>query len=530
MKASRFLAIVLAVAVLLFGLGAAAWWFVLGRSPLQLQHQALAVPVASRFVPRQAPLSLFLFTDGEAPVAYTRAVAPPRQRRAATAAVARLRDGAFAAAGLDYTTELKTWLGPEIGLSLVPTGDDNHPDGWLLSLRSRDADGARRFLQRFWQTRSLAGTDLQISSYRGMGLISGRGALVGTKVVPIATALINDDLVLIASGRGVLEQALDVSQIDELNLASSDAYRRGIASLGDGVALLSARPAAMGPWLGVPEPPIQEGAITGLIAALRPEGSGLALEAAIARGSGADPGEWVIAPQAPAKAAALLANLRGEADSVVVLQNPAGLPAFLQPLLARALAGASSPLPALVSAADPGPLLWAQGQGGWLLGTLSEEPAPEALEPALASEGLIAAPLQLSDGPLVRVWTHLAASATRKGRSEGGQLQAELAGARASQGDLAWWSQDLTRLEQQSDARQGPRQQLDQLEALGRGEAGLQWAVGAAQAQDLLGRWSSWRLLSGLAGQPLAEAADGLAVALTPETSGYRLSVRLDLA
>ena len=530
MKASRFLAIVLAVAVLLFGLGAAAWWFVLGRSPLQLQHQALAVPLAARFVPRQAPLSLFLFSDGEAPVAYARAVAPPRQRRAATAAVARLRDGAFAAAGLDYATELKTWLGPEIGLSLVATGGDDHPDGWLLSLRSRDADGARRFLQRFWQTRSLAGTDLQISSYRGMGLISGRGALVGTKVVPIATALINDDLVLIASGRGVLEQALDVSQIDELNLAASDAYRRGIEALGDGVALLSARPAAMGPWLGLPDTLIRESAIAGVMAALRPDGPGLVLEAAMVRSAGAEPAEWAIAPQAPARAAALLANLRGEADSLAVLQNPAGLPAFLQPLLAEALAGSSSPLPALVSAADPGPLLWAQGQRGWLLGTGGREPAPEALGAALAAEGLIAAPLQLADGRNVRVWTHLAPGASRKGRSEGGQLQAELAGARASQGDLAWWSQDLTRLEEQSGGRQGPRQRLDQLAALGRGEAGVQWAVGAGQAQDLLGRWSSWRLLSGLAGQPLAEAADGLAVALTPEASGYRLSVRLDLA
>ena len=530
MKAGRFLAIVLAVALLLLGLGAGAWWLVLGRSPLQLQHQSLTVPVAARFVPRQAPLSLFLFTDGEEPLAYARAVAPPRQRRAATAAVARLRDGAFAAAGLDYTTELKSWLGPEIGLSLLATGDDGRSDGWLLSLRSRDGDGARRFLQRFWQTRSLAGTDLQISSYRGMGLISGRGALVGTDVVPIATALINDDLVLIASGRGVLEQALDVSQIDELNLAASDAYRNGISALGDGVALLSARPAAMGSWLGIPPSTLEDAGLAGMMAALRPAGSGLALEAAFRSQSGAQPNGWVVAPQAATRAAALLAGVRGDADGLALLQNPAALPEVLQPVLAKALARSSSPLPALVSAADAGPLLWAQDQAGWLLGTGINDPAPQALEPALAAEGLIGAPLQLEDGRAVRVWTHLAAGSGRKGRSEVGQLQAELAGARSVQGELAWWSQDLARLAQQGEARQGPRQQLDRLAALDRPDAGVQWVADRSKTQELLGRWSSWRLLSGLAGEPLAESADGLALALTPEATGYRLSARLDLA
>ncbi|MEB3184920.1 MAG: DUF3352 domain-containing protein [Cyanobacteriota bacterium] len=530
MKARRFLAIVLAAALLLLALGAAAWWVVLDRSPLRLQHSPLAVPAAARFVSRQAPLNLFLFTDGEQPLAYARAIAPPPQRHAATEALAQLRDGAFAAAGLDYSTEIRSWLGPEIGLTLVATGDGSRPDGWLLSLRSRDADGARRFLQRFWQTRSLAGTDLQITSYRGMGLISGRGALVGRDVVPIATALINDNLVLIASGRGVLEQALDVSQIDELNLAASDSFRAGIDSLAEGVALLTARPSAMADWLGIPPATVEAAGVGGLMAALRPDRAGLALEASFPLAAGVEPGDWTVAPQAASQAGSLLSGLRGEVDSLALLQNPAAMPPFLQPLLARALAPIASPLPALLLGGDAGPLLWAQDQQGWLLGTAGSAPAPAALEAALAVDGLIGAPLELADGEPVRVWAHLSAGAARRGRTEAGQLQAELAGARSSQGELAWWSQDLQRLEQQHAGRQGPRQQLAQLVALDRAEAGLQWAAGRPQAQALLRRWSSWRLLSGLAGEPLADRAAGLAVALTPDAAGYRLSARLDLA
>lgn len=530
MKARRFLAILLAAALLLLSLGATAWWWVLAHAPLQLQHRPLAVPLAARFVPRRAPLCLFLLSDGEEPVAYARAVAPPAQRGSAAGAIARLRDGAFAAAGLHYPSELRPWLAPEIGLALVASADPERADGWLLSLRGRGGDGARRFLQRFWQTRSLAGTDLQISSYRGMGLISGRGALVGTTVVPIATALVNDDLVLIASGRGVLEQALDVSQIDALNLAASDDFRRGIDSLGEGVALLRARPAALGPWLGIPPAPLEQAGIDAVLAALRPEGAGLALDAVLSRASPADPEDWTLDPAAPDRAAALLAHLRGEAGSLALLQNPAAAPPFLQPLLARSLADVASPVPALVAAAEPSLLLWARGPAGWLLGTGRNDPGPEALVPALAAEGLIAAPLQLPAGPQVQVWTRLVAGEGRRGRAPAGQLAAELSAARLGQGELAWWSGELTWLEQQLEDRQGPRRRLEQLRALDRDGAGFQWAAEGRQARALLAGWSPWRLLSGLAGEPLAESADGLALALSPEPGGYRLRAHLDLA
>lgn len=591
MKARPFLAVLLSLALVLLGLGGGAWWLVLNRSPLQLRQRPLAVPLAARFVPRQAPLGLFLLTDGEEPLGYARAVAPPRQRRAASEALAQLRDGTFAAAGLDYPSELASWLGPEIGLALIGSGQgEGGADGWLLSLRSRDGDGARRFLQRFWQSRSLAGTDLQISRYRGMGLISGRGALVGAKTSPIATsiatALIDDDLVLIASGRGVLEQALDVSQIDALNLASSDAFRRGVADLGRGMALLVARPAALAPWLGIPEDLGSQAGITGLIASLRPDGASLAVDLAVtmaprqessaspespqprespgalaevdlgadsggdpepggqAEASGAAPGqpgslassspglEPVVAPDLGEE---LLVHLRGEASSLALVNDPRQLMGLLQPWLARILGPASGPLPALVMAADAGPLLWAEGRDGWLLGTGALEPAPAALEPALAAQGLIAAPLTLAKGGPLTVWTHLSVpSSGRRGAGDGRQLEAELVGVRAVEADLAWWAHGLERLRQQAESRQQPSDRLRQLQAIDRlaiDQPGIaaRLAVDGQRARRLLGQWSGWRLLSGLAGAPLEEAVQGFSLALAPGADGLRLTARLDL-
>ena len=532
MKARPFLAFVLAAVLLLLSLAAAGWWLVLQRSPLQLQHQPLVSPRAARFVPRQAPLSLYLLTDGQRPEGYARAVAPGRQRRQAADAVAGLRDGAFAAAGLDYPAELASWLGPELGLALLANEPGGAADGWLLSLRSRDADGARRFLQRFWQTRSLAGTDLQISSYRGMGLISGRGALVGTTPVPIATALVNDDLVLIASGRGVLEQALDVSQIDELNQAASPSFQQALGRLGKGAVLLTAQAEVLGSWLGMPAQLTGPGAVQELVASLRPDGRSLALEALLRLAPGA-----ASPPPAPTAAAgdgglALLAALQGQSDSLALVQQPSLWPELWQPLLAAVLrvgeGGGDGLLPALVAATDPGPLLWSAGSQGWLLGTAVDQPDPASLEQGLAAQGLTAAPLPVEGDASVMVWTRLEAptAGRRIGREEGAVLQASLAGARASQGQLAWWGQNLAVLQEQRESRQTPRLRLAQLAALDQPQASLQWAMAAGPAQALLQRWSTWQLLSGLAGRPLAPAVQGLSLSLEPGDSNSESNSR----
>lgn len=512
MKARPFLAAVLAAAIALLSLGAAGWWLLWQRSPFALQNQRLELPLAARFVPRTAPLSLHWLLMPDQPAAYARAVAAPRRRRQAAAAADRLRDGAFAAAGLDYASELAPWLGRESSFALLtPPGAPEQP-GWVLALRSRDTEGARRFLQRFWQSRSLAGTDLQISSYRGMGLISGRGALLGQDPQPLATALINDELVLIASGRGVLEQALDVSQIDELNQAASPPLREAVARLGHGVALLTARPQAMEQWLGLPAMAGSEpGAAVELVAALSPAGRGLQLDALTQL---REP-----LPALPAPPAALAQQLQVSASSLAVLSEPARLleatdpdpwAQLLGPALRSALDRLPASLPALVAAADQGPLLWAQSGEAWLLGTTVQQPPLEVLDAALAAEGYSSSPLE-SRGLTLQAWTRLQSKPV-KGNPD--QLQAQLAGARSVQANWAWWGQGLNVLNLQDEGRHSPAERLDQLESLGTPKAPVQWAMDGPTAQQLLGGWQPWRLVSALSSSSLTPLVDGAALSL----------------
>jgi hypothetical protein len=463
-------------------------------------------------VPRQAPLSLYLLSDGEEPVAYARAVAPARNRRQAAAAIKRLRDGAFAAAGLDYPTELAAWLAPEIGLALfdLPDGDAGAASGsgnWLLALRSRDADGARQFVQRFWQTRSLAGTDLQVSRYRGMGLISGRGALLGRQPLPLATALVDDDLLLIASGRGVLEQALDVSQIDELNQGADPALRQRIADLGEGAALLVARAAGLPEGLGISADP---GPAVQVLASLRPDGASLWLEALVERPAAGSVAAGALDATSLAVRRALVAAAPAATERLGLLQNPAALLSdpLLRPLVERvaALAPGAGPLPPLLVAVADGPLVVAEAPAGWLMAS---------------------APLELEGRP-VTVWTRLVAGRGARPDREGvDRLQAPLEGWRGEQDGQALWGRSLALLEAAGDGR-GAQRRERQLEALDRPAAPLQWALATEPARSLLRDWLPWRRLASLAGGPLDAPVRGLAVAVEPGAEGLRLRARLE--
>ncbi|MFN9243592.1 MAG: DUF3352 domain-containing protein [Cyanobacteriota bacterium] len=536
MKGRPFLAVLLCVAVLALGVGWGGWWLVWKRGPLQLQHHTLTVPRAAQFVPRQAPLSLYLFSDGEQPVDYARAVAPLRQRDAATKAVERLRDGAFAAAGLDYHDELASWLAPEIGLSVFDTPEDEVGSSWLLVLPSKDGEGARKFLQRFWQSRSLAGSGLQISQYRGMGLISGRGALVGRDPVPLATALVQDDLVLIASGRTTLERALDVSQIEALNEAGLAALQRGVDQLGEGMALLVARSGAFAPWLGLPA--WQDDAVSGaplLVGALTPHGRQLELKGLVQLQGGApetanpSPGPLPTAQKERKDSEfALLKGVMGESRSLAILRNPAGLLAqpwlkqLMQPIITPPAGG---PLPPLLAAADPGIFLLSTGPEGWLIGTSNQTPSPETLEAPLAAEGLIDAPLEV-DGESLTVWTRLQAIGGHGGRQGGGeQLQASVAGWRRESDALAWWGGNLGLLQGKASGRSLLARQ-QQLEQLAWPDAPLRWVLGEDAASALIQQWRPWHLLATVAGGPLAPGLESLAFALEPEDSTLRWTAR----
>ena len=536
MKARSFLLAVAAAVLLLLTTALGFWWAMAKQSPLKLVGQPLVLPRAARFVPREASLSLHWLSDPVRMPAYAQAVAPVSRRRQARDSTQQLRDGAFALAGLDFSGELADWIGPQVSLSLfAPVADA--PAGWVLALTSLDQDGAKRFLQRFWQTRSLAGTDLQISRYRGMGVISGRGALLGRDPQPIATALIDDDLLLIASSRGVLEQSLDVSQLDALHQLGDQALVADLQQLGRGAALLTADPVAMATWLGMPSSISDHDDLVGLVAALEPKGTALNLDAVLRfRQPLGSSGNGVTLSQS------LLRSAGGSASALAVLSDPAGLLSpnsqdpvaqWLAPVLKDTLQTLGSEGASAVVGLDTGPLLWKQGEAGWLLGTTHAAPGLEAVDKELQAKGLVRSVLP-SDGSALEVWTRLARQRQRGEAS----LQAQLAVALERESDQDWWGQTLDALTTRQDhSALDPR--LDQLKALqdeGTAPLAQQLALATEPSRAQLQKWRPWSLIQSVAGRPLLPAVQELALAAgtdqedgADQAGSSRLRVRAQL-
>ena len=532
MKARSFLLAVAAAVLVLLTTALGLWWAMAQQSPLKLVGQPLVLPRAARFVPKDASLSLHWLSDPVRMPAYAQAVAPVSRRRQARDSTRQLRDGAFALAGLDFVGELADWIGPQVSLSLLaPVADA--PAGWVLALTSLDQDGAKRFLQRFWQTRSLAGTDLQISRYRGMGVISGRGALLGREPQPIATALIDDDLLLIASSRGVLEQSLDVSQLDALHQLGDAALEADLKQLGRGAALLTADPVAMATWLGMPSSISDHDDLVGLVAALEPKGTALNLDAVLRfRQPLGSVGNGVALSQS------LMRSAGGSASALALLSDPAGLLSpqsedpiaqWLAPVLEETLQTLGDEGASAVVGLDAGPLLWEQGEEGWLLGTSSDQPGLEAVDADLQAKGLVRSALP-SDGSVLEVWTRLARQRQRGEAS----LQAQLAVALERESGQDWWGQTLDALTTRQD-HSAIEPRFDQLRALqdeGAAPLAQQLALATEPSRAQLQKWRPWSLIQSVAGRPLLPAVQELAVAAGPdqeEGAGQAGSNRLRL-
>ena len=512
MKGRSFLLALVVVAMVLLTLALGFWWAMARQSPLRIMDRSLELPRAARFMPTDAALTLHWLVDPRQLPAYAQAVAPVRQRQLVHESTRQLRDGAFALAGLDFNTELAGWIGPEISFAVLDApaqqSSEQPREGWVLALSSRDQDGAKRFLQRFWQTRSLTGTDLQISSYRGIGLISGRGALIGRNPQPLATALIDDDLLLLASGRGVLEQALDVSQLKDQHQLGNEMLQRQVAGFGKGVALMTASPRALQRWMDLPEDVAAREDLSGLVAVLQPDGAELVMNALLLFKDRFASSSW---PP--------LSDLSPEAGGrglwLAQLQNPARLlnpddshplVQWLGPLLQDQLRERSAA--AAVVRLDAGPLLWQQQADGWLLTSRRDQPEQQAVDAELQSAGLSRSELK-EEGEQLQVWTRLV---RRRGRNSG--LDAQLAVVQVRTPSLDWWAETLIGLAHRSEVK-GLQARLQQLRSLQSDDQPTHaLLLDSRSAQAVLRQWSTWSRLSVMAGQPVQERVQGLALSV----------------
>lgn len=204
-----------------------------------------------------------LFISDQAPAALTLQVNPDRLEPPAlfsslarkvplSKGLAELKNGLMETLGLKYEVDIQPWLGAEMSLALTDGDLDRNPEnglqpGYLLSLAIEDGTAARQFLQRFWQTRAVAGQPIAQETFKGARLIYDRSSPATRSNLPnpapnptphstphstpVASALVGDYFLLFANDPQILRRALTIAQVPELSLAFNPAYQRALKEL-----------------------------------------------------------------------------------------------------------------------------------------------------------------------------------------------------------------------------------------------------------------------------------------------------------
>ncbi|MGF1571018.1 MAG: DUF3352 domain-containing protein [Nodosilinea sp.] len=228
--------------VLVLGLGLLGG--LVARAPLYLiERGGQSTPLALQFVPKQSPLVASVLTRPDRLAQLWAYRTAPKLRQEAQRDIEQIERTLLADTGLVYDRDIQPWLGEEITAAVVTTDIDQNPangltPGYLVALACRDSALAKTTLELFWQNRAVAGEALTFEDFSGNRLIyvrrldtSTQKGYSGRAFDQLATAVVANQFVLVASHPDVLRQALTAAQAGDTSLRSDRRYKSALRTL-----------------------------------------------------------------------------------------------------------------------------------------------------------------------------------------------------------------------------------------------------------------------------------------------------------
>lgn len=257
------------VALLLVAVGGFFW--LTSQSPMNLlKGGTVANPTAAIFVPKQAPVMVSLLVNPDQLEAFRQLVAPPLQRRQSRAELNRLEQSLLGNTNLNYRRDIQPWIGDEITLAVTSLDFDRNKEntaqpGYLLAVKTTDAERARAFLQLFYTQQSLAGTtDLVFEQYKGVNLTYRRSLTPAppsnaTQTPEALTSAVVGNYVLFANHPKVLREAINNVQVENLRLDNDPDYQQMLQSLVEPrIGLSFVNLPALAAWISQQPIPVQD--------------------------------------------------------------------------------------------------------------------------------------------------------------------------------------------------------------------------------------------------------------------------------
>ncbi|MBO1052129.1 MAG: DUF3352 domain-containing protein [Dolichospermum sp. DET73] len=220
-------------------------WFS-GKSPVSLVVRN-SQPAAAIFVSKSSPamVSLLVNPDG-------------LQTIAAKGEFSQLKNSLLTKNNIDYSNDLKPWLGDEITLAATTIDIDRDPDnglqtGYLMALATTKPEKSREFLELLFSNRAFSGTNLGIERYKGVKVISDNSEYAPDLKTQnsLAGAVVNN-FVLLANHPQIIKEAINNLQAPDLNLISSLEYQKATQQISkNAVAVTFLNLPEVGKWQGL---------------------------------------------------------------------------------------------------------------------------------------------------------------------------------------------------------------------------------------------------------------------------------------
>lgn len=239
MKRSTFFSFLIALVLILLLTAAGGFYWIISHSPLHLlQNEQVVAPSAARFVPKQAPLLVSLLINPDKLEAFHLIKTPFKERRQERAEFDRITENLLADTGINYSRDIRPWLGDEITFAVTTKDIDRDREngqqiGILIGLATENSQLSRKFLDSFWQKQEVDRENLVLESYKGVQLMYANGAQASAvnQWGNFATGLVGDRFVLLANDPKVLRDAINNAQLPKLSLISSANYQKVLQQL-----------------------------------------------------------------------------------------------------------------------------------------------------------------------------------------------------------------------------------------------------------------------------------------------------------
>jgi len=202
-------------------------------------------PATAIFISRQSPFVASLRVNPDRLLA-AKLLTAPAQRQEIQDSFTQLQRAFLPDAQLNYSRDIRPWLGDEITLAITTSDFDRDSSngaqlGYLVVMTTPDPALAQRKLQAFWQRHSRAKNRIS-EPYAGVEIIyrnsakrvkqKGGAAETSPSDAPtLATAVVGDRFVLLANSPKVLRDALNNVQVAELNLENNSSYQQALDNL-----------------------------------------------------------------------------------------------------------------------------------------------------------------------------------------------------------------------------------------------------------------------------------------------------------